>query len=326
MQQAASRCRCERGGGGARSLGSPTRVHLPREPRHRGAGGSPGGDPAPSTGRQLPGPVFPPCSVWLFPYGFPGLPPCRGAVLTSRSPRLPVPLPSRYWLYLAPARSQCRLFLASPAAAGKGPRGVVLHCRRWVFGLAGAVSRHVGPPWGAALVLLPLPGSLPAAVVTHQLSGSRRELGLAKSSSTPKPLPAASAPRFPQAPSRSGRLCHPEPALRCHNPSTAPAPCTAPGSAGTGDGQHGAAPLPGQTGRCQRRCPRALTVAPRLLPARLPAVSQASGSGPSPSDGQTGWTIPSAGSVGSPGAPPDRRLPRRVPTLRPGKPSLAAAP
>lgn len=165
-----------------------------------GPGGSPRGDLAPSTGRQLPSPAFPPCSVGLFPYGFPGL---------ARSQPPPVPGGRAHlllswaagpaaWSILAifstvvAARSRCRLFLASPAtaAAGKGPRGVVLHCRCWGFGLAGAASQHVGPPWGAALVLLLLPGSLPTAVATHHLSGSQQELGLAESLH-PKPLPAS---------------------------------------------------------------------------------------------------------------------------------------
>lgn len=258
MQQAASRCWRTRGAG-TRFPGLPT----PNSPAQGAAalwfGGSPGGSsPIRSPGRQLPGPALHLCSPGLFPFGFPalapGLPPCQGG-------RAPLPLsqaagpaarsiPTIFSTAVA-ARSWCWLFLASPpaAAAGKGLRRVVLHCRCWFFGLVGAVSpwdTHGAQSWCCLCsqglcrccgdpVLLWVPAG----------AGTRRKL------KHPRALRAASAARCLQAPSRGGRLCHLQLPPRCRSPSIVPAPCTAPSGAGTGDGQHEASLLPGQPGRCR---------------------------------------------------------------------------
>lgn len=146
----------ERRGDPTRSLGSPHRVHPPREHRHWGRG-VPWGDPAPSAHRQLHprSPVLRGAvPAWIpRPRSLPAAAgPCSAPSLSAASPA------ARSMLVIfssvVAARSWCQLFLA--ILRWEGSAWVVLHCR---FCAGGCRVLHVGPPWGAALGLLPLPGS-----------------------------------------------------------------------------------------------------------------------------------------------------------------------
>lgn len=143
MQQAASRCWRTRGAG-TRFPGLPNPI---QGTPALWCGGSPGG----SRHIRSPGQQLPPCSLGLFPFGFPALAPGLPQHWGGRAP-LPLSraagpaarsIPTIFSTAVA-ARSWCWLFLASPpaAAVGKGLRRVVLHCRCCLFGLVGAVS-----PW-----------------------------------------------------------------------------------------------------------------------------------------------------------------------------------
>ena len=162
MQQAASRCRCERGEGDTRSLGSPAGVHPPpKGPQDWGWGVPRGVWPHPLAGSCVDQP-FPRaqggCSHTR--PSLPASPPPLHARGRAHRPLSRAASPAAWSILVifstvVAARSWGWLFLAiaAAAAAGKGLRGVVLHCRRWVLGLVGAMSWHMRPPQGAAHAL-----------------------------------------------------------------------------------------------------------------------------------------------------------------------------